>query len=110
MEVTKLQGKSTRPGVYKCKAKDCRKPFTVTVGTIFERSHVGLREWVIAAHLIASSEEGVSAQQVRRSLDVTYKTAWLICHRLRHAMAAGSFDAELQGAIEGISSTKNTPP
>jgi transposase-like protein len=100
MDVTKLQGKSTRPGVYKCKAKGCRKPFTVTVATIFERSHVKLREWVIAAHLIASSKKGASAHQIHRSLGVTYKTAWFMCHRLRHAMAVGSFDTKLQGVVE----------
>ena len=100
MEVTKLAGKSTRPGVYKCKAKGCRKPFTVTVGTIFERSHVHLREWVIAAHLITSSKKGISAHQIHRSLGVTYKTAWFMCHRLRHAMSVGSFDTKLQGVVE----------
>jgi transposase-like protein len=100
MDVTKLAGKSTRPGVYKCKAKECRKPFTVTVGTIFERSHVKLREWVIAAHMITASKKGVSAHQVHRMLGVTYKTAWFMCHRLRHAMAAGSFDTKLQGVVE----------
>lgn len=100
MEVTKLQGKSTRPGVYKCKAKGCRKPFTVTVGTIFERSHVKLREWVIAFHLMCSSKKGVSAHQIHRSLGVTYKTAWFICHRIRHAMAKGSFDSKMAGTVE----------
>ena len=95
-EATKLAGKSTRPGVYKCKAKECRKPFTVTVGTIFERSHVKLREWVIAAHLITSSKKGISAHQIHRSLGVTYKTAWFMFHRLRHAMAVGSFDKKIR--------------
>lgn len=99
-EATKLQGKSTRPGVYKCKAKECRKPFTVTVGTIFERSHVKLRIWVMAAHLIASSKKGMSAHQLHRSLGVTYKTSWFVAHRLRHAMNVGSFDTKLQGTIE----------
>ena len=57
--ITKLPGKSTRPGVYKC--KDCRKPFTVTVGTVMERSHIPLRKWVLAAQLMASSKKGMSA-------------------------------------------------
>ncbi len=100
MEVTKLQGKSTRPGVYKCKGKGCRKPFTVTVGTIFERSHVKLREWLIAFHMMCSSKKGVSAHQIHRSFGVTYKTAWFICHRIRHALNVGSFDAKLSGVVE----------
>jgi transposase-like protein len=99
MEVTKLAGKSTRPGVYKCKAKGCRKPFTVTVGTVFERSHVKLREWVIAAHMVASSKKGVSAHQIHRSVGVSYKTAWFMCHRLRHAMASGTFTPPLKGTV-----------
>jgi transposase-like protein len=69
--VVKLQGKSTRPGVYKCKNKDCRKQFTVTVGTIFERSHIPLRHWVIAFHMMASSKKGVSAHQIHRSVGCT---------------------------------------
>src|SRR5437870_2039582 len=64
--VTKLQGKSTRPGVYKCKG--CRKPFTVTVGTIFEDSHIELRKWVLAFHLVCSSKKGISALQLQRNL------------------------------------------
>ena len=89
MEVTKLQGKSTRPGVYKCKARGCRAKFTVTVGSIFERSHIKLREWVIAFHLMCSSKKGVSAHQIHRSLGITYKSAWFMCHRIRHAMSSG---------------------
>jgi transposase-like protein len=79
--ITKLEGKSTRPGVYKC--KDCRKPFSVTVGTIFERSHIPLAKWVLAAHLMSSSKKGMSAHQLHRMLGVTYETAWFLAHRLR---------------------------
>jgi transposase-like protein len=61
--ITKLQGKSTRPGVYKC--KDCRKPFSVTVGTVMERSHIPLSKWVLAAQLMASSKKSMSAHQLR---------------------------------------------
>lgn len=82
--VTKLAGKSTRPGVWKC--KDCRKPFSVTVGTVMERSHIPLTKWVLAAHLMASSKKGVSAHQMHRMLDTTYETAWFLMHRLREAM------------------------
>ena len=79
--ITKLQGKSTRPGVYKC--KDCRKPFSVTVGTVMERSHIPLSKWVMAAQLMASSKKGMSAKQLERMLGTTYETAWFLFHRLR---------------------------
>jgi len=82
---TKLQGKSTRPGVYKC--KDCYKPFTITVGTLFERSKVPLNKWLMAVYLLASSKKGVSSHQLHRTLGVTYKTAWFMMHRVREAMA-----------------------
>jgi len=85
--ITKLEGKSTRPGVYKC--KECRDPFTVTVGTVFERSKIGLNKWVLATHLMASSKKGISAHQLHRMLGVTYKTAWFMAHRIREAMKEG---------------------
>lgn len=83
--ITKLQGKSTRPGVFKC--KECRKPFSVTVGTVFERSKIPLNKWVLATHLMAASKKGMSAHQLHRMLGVTYKTAWFMAHRIREAMA-----------------------
>lgn len=79
-----MTGKSTRPGLYKCRS--CRKPFSVTVGTVFERSKVPLNKWVLASHLMASSKKGFSAHQLHRSIGVTYKTAWFMFHRLREAM------------------------
>jgi transposase-like protein len=81
--ITKLAGKSTRPGVYKCKA--CRKPFSVTVGTVMERSHIPLHKWVLAAQLMASSKKGFSAHELHRLLGTTYETAWFLFHRLREA-------------------------
>jgi len=84
-QVTLLGGKSTKPGTYNCRA--CRTKFTVTVGTVFERSHVGLAKWLFAFRLMASSKKGVSAHQLHRSLGVTYKTAWFMAHRIREAMA-----------------------
>ncbi len=81
--VTKLAGKSTRPGVYKC--KDCRKPFSVTVGTVMERSHIALHKWVLAAQLMASSKKGFSAHELHRLLGTNYETAWFLFHRLREA-------------------------
>jgi transposase-like protein len=81
--ITKLQGNSTRPGVYKC--KDCRKPFSVTVGTVMERSHIPLSKWVLAAQLMASSKKGFSAHELHRVLGTNYETAWFLFHRLREA-------------------------
>lgn len=82
--IGKLQGKSTRIGVYKC--YECRKPFSVKVGTIFEDSHVGLHLWLQAIMLVASSKKGISANQLHRVLGVTLKTAWFMGHRIREAM------------------------
>lgn len=81
--ITKLRGKSTRPGVYKC--KDCRKPFSVTVGTVMERSHIPLCKWLLAAQLIASSKKSMSAHQLHRMLGTSYEAAWFLFHRLREA-------------------------
>ena len=84
-KIGKLAGESTRPGVYKC--YQCRKPFTVKVGTVFESSHVKLHVWLQAMFLIASSKKGISSNQLHRTLGVTLKTAWFMSHRLRLAMA-----------------------
>jgi transposase-like protein len=81
--ITKMQGKSTRPGLYKC--KDCRKPFTVTMGTMMERSHIPLSKWVLAAQLMASSKKSMSAHQLHRMIGTNYETAWFLFHRLREA-------------------------
>jgi transposase-like protein len=82
--ITRLQGKSTAPGM--CVCKSCRKKFTVTVGTVFERSHIGLAKWMLAFRLMASGKKGVSAHQLHRSLGITYKSAWFMAHRIREAM------------------------
>jgi transposase-like protein len=79
-----LKGKSTRIGVYKCYA--CRKPFTVKVQTIFEKSHVPMHIWLQAMHLMCSSKKGFSANQFGRVLGVDFKTGWFIGHRIREAM------------------------
>ncbi len=83
---TKLKGKSTRPGVYKCKSKGCRKPFSVTVGSLMHRSKIPLNKWLAAMHLMTSSKKGVSAHQLHRMLGITYESAWFLAHRLRAAM------------------------
>ena len=82
--IGKMGGKSTRIGVYKC--YQCRRPFRVTVGTVFEASHVPLRLWLQAVHLLASSKKGISSNQLHRTLGVTLKTAWFMSHRIREAM------------------------
>lgn len=79
-----LQGKSHRAGLVQCNA--CLKNFTVTVGTVFERSKIGLHKWMLATYLLASSKKGMSAHQIHRMLGVTYKTAWFMMHRIREAM------------------------
>lgn len=84
----RIQGKSTRPGLYKC--KDCRKPFTVKIGTIFESSHIALRLWLQAIFLVASSKKGISANQLHRTLGITLKSAWFMGHRIREAMREGN--------------------
>jgi transposase-like protein len=81
--------KGGRAGLRRC--GPCKREFTVTVGTLFERSHIKLHLWFQAAHLMASSKKGISAHQLHRMLKVTYKTAWFMEHRLREAMRTGSF-------------------
>jgi transposase-like protein len=85
--ISKMQGKSTRIGLYKC--YQCRQPFTVRMGTIFESSHIPLHLWLQAIHLICSSKKGISANQIHRTLGVTVKSAWFLMHRIREAMRAG---------------------
>jgi transposase-like protein len=80
-----LQGKAHRPGLWKCHT--CREQFSVTVGTVFERSKIPLSKWLLATHLLCSSKKGISSHQLMRTLGVTYKTAWFLSHRIRHAMS-----------------------
>jgi transposase-like protein len=97
-EAYKLQGKSTRPGLWKCKG--CRKPFTVTVGTIFADSHIPLSKWLLAYHLLCSSKKGMSAHQLHRMLKVTYRSAWFMAHRIRYTMSQEPLSSKLTGIIE----------
>ena len=96
----KLKGKTTRVGLYKC--YQCRKPFTVRMGTIFESSHVPLHIWLQAMYLIAGSKKGISSNQLHRTLGVTLKTAWFLSHRIREAMREGDLApfGEGGGAVE----------
>jgi hypothetical protein len=86
-----MKGKTTRPGLYQCNA--CREPFTVTVGTLYERSHVPLNKWLAATYLLMASKKGVSANQISRMLDLPYKTAWFMCHRIRESLRPTMPDA-----------------
>ncbi|MFT3806455.1 IS1595 family transposase [Arenimonas sp.] len=88
--IGKLNGTSTRIGAHKC--YDCRKPFTVKVGTIFESSHVPMRLWLQAIFLIASSKKGISSNQLHRTLGITLKSAWFLSHRVREAMKGGTLE------------------
>ena len=85
-EVAKVVGKkqSHRPGLYYCNG--CEGTFTVTVGTVLERSKIPLAKWALGFHLMASSKKGVSAHQLHRALGITYKSAWFLAHRIREAM------------------------
>ena len=84
---TEMKGRTTRPGLFKCKEKECRKPFTATMGTVYERSHIPLHKWLLATHLMCSSKKGISAHQLFRMLGFgSYKTAWFMAHRIREAM------------------------
>jgi len=87
--ITRVTGATARIGLRRC--LECKKQFTVKVGTVFESSHVPLHKWFQAAHLLASSKKGISAHQLHRTLQVTYKTAWFMFHRLREAMRSDDF-------------------
>jgi transposase-like protein len=82
--VGRLQGKTTRPGLYKCYR--CRKPFTVRMGTIFESSHLPLHLWLQVIHLMCASKKGIASRQIQRMLQCSMKTAWFLTHRIREAM------------------------
>ncbi len=102
--VSKLEARSASPrgvrlGVYFCGA--CRQQFTVTVGTVLERSHVPLSKWLMALFLLCSAKKSVSANQIHRMIGVTYKTAWFMCHRIRFAMTPQQWaEAKLTGTVE----------
>jgi transposase-like protein len=98
--VGRLDSKATKRRLWKCYAKGCRKQFTVTVGTIFESSHVPLNKWLAAFYLLCSSKKGMSAHQLHRMLGVTYKTAWFMFHRIREAMRDPAFTSLLSGTVE----------
>ena len=94
----RLNVKSSKRRLWKCRA--CRKQFTVTVGTIFESSHVSLDKWLLAFWLLCSSKKGMSAHQLHRMLKVQYRTAWFMFHRIREAISDPAFSTRLSGVVE----------
>ena len=90
--------KHVRKGVYKC--KQCKKQFTVTIGTIFEGSHIKISKWLMAIYLMCSSNKGMSAHQLHRMLGITYKSAWFMAHRIRYAMSQHPYQHKLKGIVE----------
>src|SRR5215212_4015412 len=90
--IAKVEGKKRahRPGLFYCNG--CKGQFTVTVGTVFERSKIPLSKWWMACHFLNSSKKGISAHQMHRMLGVTYKSAWFMMHRLREAMRVGGLE------------------
>jgi transposase-like protein len=100
---TLLKGKTHRPGVYQC--LDCREQFTVTVGTVFERSKIPLSKWLTALFLMVASKKGVSAHQAHRMLGVSYKSTWFMMHRLREAIRVGGLAMGGEGSVIEIDET-----
>jgi transposase-like protein len=92
---TTLKGKAHRPGLYQC--NDCREQFTVTTGSVMERSKIPLNKWLLAMHLMGSSKKGYSAHQLHRTLGIGYQAAWFLAHRIREAMS-GEFEGPLGGS------------
>jgi transposase-like protein len=87
-----------KPGVYRCRAKECRRDFSVTTKSVMESSHIKLNVWLQAFFLMASSKKGISSHQLHRALGITYKSAWFLTHRIREAMRAGGLLPPMGGA------------
>lgn len=107
-EAYKLEGETTRDGLYKCAG--CREPFTVTMGTIFEDSHISLDKWLLAIYLMCTSKKGMSAHQLWRNIwgineetgkpNGSYKSAWFMAHRIRWALGQEPIAEKLKGIFE----------
>jgi transposase-like protein len=99
VEAKRLEGQAHRAGLYKCKG--CTEQFTATVNTILEDSHLPIRTWLMAFAVLCSAKKGVSALQLQRQLDLgSYRTAWHLCHRIRHAMSKEPLAGLLKGTVE----------
>ncbi|MBC7770304.1 MAG: IS1595 family transposase [Phycisphaerales bacterium] len=94
-QATLMKGKTTRPGLYQCNA--CREPFTVRMGTLYERSHVPLHKWLFATQLLMSAKNGISANEAGRVIGVSKKTAWFLMHRIRESLRQNAIDPPLGG-------------
>ena len=99
---TKLahKGSGKRParlGLWKCNEKECRKQFTVKVGTVFEHGRIPLHKMLQAVYLLCCSKKGISSHQLHRILQIQYKSAWFLSHRIREAMRDGAL-APMGGA------------
>jgi len=92
------KGQHVRKGVWKCGG--CREQFTVTVGTIFEDSHIPLNKWLLAYHLLCASKKGISAHQLHRMLKINYRSAWFMAHRIRYTMSQEPLSVKLTGIVE----------
>src|SRR5437764_1551968 len=103
LKLTRQRYRKPRKGLWKCAG--CRKQFTVTVKTIFEDSHIPLHKWFQAIHLMCASKKGVSAHQLHRMLEVQYKTAWFMGHRIREAMREGPLSPMGSGGVVEIDET-----
>ncbi len=115
--ITAMHGTVHRPGLYQC--NECREQFTVTVGTVFERSKIPLTKWLAALFLLSSSKKGMSTHQMHRMLDISYKSTWFMTHRLREAMRTGDLppmggpgsiveaDETFIGRVEGVPKQKS---
>jgi transposase-like protein len=103
--IGRLSGKTTKLGMCKCYA--CRKPFTVTVGTVMESSHIPLHIWLQAMHLLCTSKKGITSNELHRILGVTLKSAWFLSHRIREAMKVIGGDNPFggEGAIVEVDET-----
>ncbi len=103
--IYQLRGRTARPGLRKCGA--CRKQFTVRVGTIFEGSHIPLSKWLIAIYMMCSYPKGVSASQLSRTLDISYKSAWSLCRRIREAKTCSPLRERLRSLDGGRGKTRS---
>jgi transposase-like protein len=98
-EIKANEATKIRAGLYQC--AECKKQFTVTVGTIFEDSHIPLRKWLVAWYLLCSSKKGISSLQIQRMLGLgSYRTALFMMHRIRYALAHPAFTGMLKGVVE----------
>jgi len=98
--IRRLMGNATRPGLHKC--NECRKQFTVKIGTIFEDSHVPMTHWLQAIYLMCASKKGISTRQLQRMIGGSMKTAWFVGHRIRHAMAPAADAGQIGGPGKSV--------